>query len=169
MSQLRTIWTIGHSNLELERLFDLLAAVQIDTLVDVRSAPYSKYVPQANREVLSAACAQRGVQYVYAGQALGGRPREQTCFLPNGQPDYDAMRRALAFGDAIKQLREESRRHRLCLLCSEEDPACCHRALLVASALAEAGHPIQHLRHNGPSETQEELERRRTGGQLSFF
>ncbi len=51
-----TIWTIGHSSAELEELFRLLAAQGIDVLADVRSSPYSQYAPQANREILAAAC-----------------------------------------------------------------------------------------------------------------
>jgi len=40
-----TIFSIGHSNQPLEAFLSLLQQHSIQVLVDVRSSPYSKYVP----------------------------------------------------------------------------------------------------------------------------
>jgi uncharacterized protein (DUF488 family) len=39
-----SIYTIGHSDIDFERFLELLNGIEV--LVDVRSAPFSKYAPQ---------------------------------------------------------------------------------------------------------------------------
>ena len=46
------LYTIGHSNHDLERFLHLLKMHAITAIADVRSSPYSKFNPQFNREVL---------------------------------------------------------------------------------------------------------------------
>ena len=164
-----TFWTIGHGTIELEDLFKLLAAQGVEVLMDVRSSPYSRYVPQANREVVSAAAQRKGLQYVFLGAELGGHPSDQTMVLPNGKPDYDQMAAAEHYLRGIDALVGLAKEHRVCFMCSEEDPCHCHRALLVAETLAKRGYQILHLRHDGRVETHAEVMNRRTGGQLALF
>ena len=49
---------------------------------------------------------------------------------------------------------------RIALMCAERDPLDCHRALLVARKLAEAGVPIKHIVADGTAETNEVFESR---------
>ncbi len=163
------VWTLGHSAAEVDDLFRLLAVPGIDVLADVRTMPYSQFAPQANREVLEAAARRHGVRYVYLGAELGGRPADETMLLPNGKPDYEQMAAAPWFARGLAELRRLAEGERVCLLCSEEDPAHCHRALLVAEALVRGGAQVHHLRHDGGVESHADLTRRRTGGQLSLF
>ena len=44
------IHTVGHSNLSAESLVEMLKRRGITQVIDVRSTPYSRYVPQFNRE-----------------------------------------------------------------------------------------------------------------------
>lgn len=44
-----TVYTIGHSNQPTEAFLDLLRQHGIEVVVDVRSAPYSRFVPQFNK------------------------------------------------------------------------------------------------------------------------
>ena len=48
----RQLYTVGHSNQSIEVFFQLLESQRIDTILDVRSMPYSKYTPQFNEEAL---------------------------------------------------------------------------------------------------------------------
>jgi hypothetical protein len=95
------ILTIGHSVLPIERFIELLRDNGVDVLVDVRSTPYSRYNPQftcacatgaGNRESLAASLAAAGIEYAFAGDYLGGRPRDPTCYrngeLPGEGADY---------------------------------------------------------------------------------
>jgi len=49
-------------------------------LVDVRTAPYSRYNPQFNKELLETVLARHGIQYAHAGKYLGGHPSDPTCY-----------------------------------------------------------------------------------------
>ena len=69
-----TIYSVGHSNQSQDLFIALLQRHRIQSLVDVRSAPYSRYVPHFNRPDLEEAVERRGVRYVYLGEELGGRP-----------------------------------------------------------------------------------------------
>ena len=80
------VWTIGHSNLSLEQFIPLLTGNGIQTLVDVRSIPNSRHVPQFNRKRLSAAMAQAGIDYVYLGDVLGGRPQDPSVYRSGRLP-----------------------------------------------------------------------------------
>jgi hypothetical protein len=51
-------------------------------------------------------------------------------------------------------------RYRIALMCAEKDPIECHRALLVARKLFEAGIPINHILADGTVETHEAMESR---------
>ena len=44
------IYTIGHSNITQESFIEILKLFKLQLVVDVRSTPYSKYVPHFNRE-----------------------------------------------------------------------------------------------------------------------
>ncbi len=69
-----TIYSIGHSNHPIERFIALLRGAGIEAVLDVRSVPQSRYVPQFGRQRLEAALAAAGLGYVFLGDALGGKP-----------------------------------------------------------------------------------------------
>ncbi len=162
-------WTIGHSAAELDALFGLLTAQGIQVLVDVRSSPYSQHAPQANRELLEAVAPRHNVQYVFMGGELGGRPSDPALLLPSGKPDYYGMERTEAYQRGIAAVERLAGERRVCLLCSEEDPARCHRGLLVSETLVRNGHQVRHIRHDGSVEEHAAMVKRRTGGQLALF
>jgi uncharacterized protein (DUF488 family) len=68
------IRTVGHSNHSIERFVDLLKAVGVKLLVDVRSMSYSRRFPQFGRERLARTLGEAGIDYVWEGEALGGKP-----------------------------------------------------------------------------------------------
>lgn len=43
-------------------------------------------------------------------------------------------------------------------MCSEKHPANCHRAILVTRAFSDLGYPITHIKPNGESLTQKDIE-----------
>lgn len=164
-----TVWTLGHGAIEVDELVELLAQFGIDTLVDVRSVPYSRFAPQFSRDILRAAVERAGRTYAYLGERLGGRPARPDLALPNGEPDYVAMAATPAFAAGLQEVLERAARERVCLLCSEEDPARCHRTLLVGEQLTAQGCAVLHIRHAGVTETHAEVVKRHTGGQLALF
>jgi uncharacterized protein (DUF488 family) len=67
------LFTIGHSNHSIETFIALLQQHQITALADVRSHPYSRYLPHFSQAPLRAALAQANMQYVFLGRELGAR------------------------------------------------------------------------------------------------
>ena len=57
-----------------------------------------------------------------------------------------------------------ARTSRIALLCAEEDPARCHRHLLIGPVLQQRGVPVCHIRRDGRTETEADLAARGTGG-----
>ncbi len=155
------LYTIGHSNHSLEKFIRLLEDNSITTVVDVRTAPYSRHNPQFNKENLEFILSQREMQYAYAGKYLGGRPFDPTCYkngiLPGEGADYlhevdypEVMKRDW-FVRGIERLLEMADEHTTAIMCSEENPAECHRHHLIAQYLLER-HPevdVRHIRGDG--------------------
>jgi len=149
MSTAPLIWTVGHSNHEFDRFAQLLLPERIEFLIDVRSFPYSRYSPQFNREALEAGAARLNVRYVFMGEQLGGRPTHEEHYDAEGRALYGPMSEEEDFREAIERLIAGSSRNRLALLCSEADPAHCHRRLLVGKVLTDRGVRLRHILADG--------------------
>ncbi|MDX6672344.1 MAG: hypothetical protein QOI91_2707 [Solirubrobacteraceae bacterium] len=152
------MWTIGHSNHDLEWFIDLLRGQRINFAVDVRSYPYSRHAPQFNREELESALRNNGVGYLFLGDALGGRPGRDEHYDADGHAIYEEMAREPSFAAAIDRLLDGAGGHRLALMCSEADPHDCHRRLLVGKVLAERGAELRHILRDGTVTTEHEVD-----------
>jgi uncharacterized protein (DUF488 family) len=142
------ICTIGHSVLQTGELIRLLAVNRIETVVDVRSIPFSKKAPQFNKSVLEVNLKDASIEYRYAGQFLGGYPDGYTS-TPRTSLDWKNLSERPDFIRGIRRLIEIASETRVAILCAEENPYRCHRHLLIAPALMEAGVRVVHLRHDG--------------------
>jgi len=152
------LYTIGHSRHPIDKFIQLLVDHSIEYLVDVRSAPYSRFNPQYNKNALQQALEKQHIAYVYAGEELGGRPKDPTCYKHNTIPDkaadyqheidYPAVMKRPWFLNGIQQLVETTGQYTTSILCSEEDPARCHRHHLIARYLMDEypGISILHIR-----------------------
>ena len=150
---LLTILTIGHSNHDAVTFFALLRQHRLETLVDVRSAPYSRYAPHFSRQALSALLDDAGIRYVWAGSTLGGRPDDPTCYrdgvVRKGNVDYRAMARQASYRQGVQQLLECAADGPVVVMCSEEDPRRCHRHHLIEHSLRARGVSVLHIRRDG--------------------
>lgn len=163
------LYTVGYGNRTVPELIDLLQANSIDSLIDVRSAPYSKFKPDFSRESLESSLSAAGIRYVFAGKELGGRPDDPECYT-DGKVDYDKVRTTAFYASGIDRLRRaHANGTRMALMCSELRPEECHRSKLIGVTLAEMGIPVSHLDEEGVARTQEEVITRLTGPQLDLF
>ncbi len=165
----RSILTIGHSNHTLDHFLSLLTSHQVQVLVDVRSQPRSSYCQQFDRDVLQAVAPRKNIQYMFMGDSLGGRPMEIDFYDSSGHALYSRMAQAPWFLEGISQIEGLSKQHRLALMCSEEDPATCHRHLLIARVLADRGVEVRHIRGSGGIEDYAAVEAQESDGQLPLF
>jgi uncharacterized protein (DUF488 family) len=144
-----TIYTIGHSNLPIERLIELLREHQIEILVDVRSYPYSAHNPQFNQEALQRSVENVGVGYRFAGHSLGGKPADPELRSVEGIPDYDRIAATAPYREGIGDLIALASVGRVAVMCSEADPATCHREKLIARTLREQDVEVLHIYSDG--------------------
>jgi uncharacterized protein (DUF488 family) len=148
-----TLYSIGHSNVAAERLIALLEQHCIQTLCDVRSAPYSRYNPQFNREALAATLRAAGISYRFMGDTLGGKPTDGALRTEDGAlPDYEKITVSPDFQHAIGQLIELGRRSPTAFMCGEADYHGCHRHRLIAPTLITRGVHVWHILPNGSCE-----------------
>ena len=155
----RCLFTIGHSDHEIEPFVDLLQRHGVTAVADVRSHPYSRYLPQFNRETLAGALQRGGIAYIFLGNELGARRTEPECYV-DGQARYDRIARTPAFAEGLRQVRRELAEHRLALMCAEKDPLTCHRMILVCRALRSEPIDIVHILADGELESMDDAEAR---------
>ena len=161
------VLTIGHSNRSMDEFLTLLKQHAVEVLADVRSQPHSKYVPHFDYANLKRAVEAAGVQYVFLGRELGGKPDGKEFYDTQGHAVYSRIAASEPFRLGIARLLEGIRKYRVAIMCSEEDPANCHRRLLVGKVLMEQGVSIKHIRGDGRIQTEEELLRQEEAGKVN--
>ena len=137
-----TIFTIGHSTRTIEEFLSILKAHGIQRLVDVRSLPKSRRVPQFNDDALAASLRQQGIDYVHL-KTLGGLRHAKKDSINTGwrnasfrgYADYMATNE---FREGISRLLDLAREKRTAIMCAEAVPWRCHRSL-VGDALLVRG------------------------------
>jgi uncharacterized protein (DUF488 family) len=168
-----TAFTIGHSNHPVEKLIDLLKQHEIDAVVDVRSSPYARYATHFNKKDIRRALEPEGIKYLFLGDAIGGRPKQEEFYDDEGHVLYGKLAQSPGFQQGVTRLLDEIRSHRVALLCGEEDPTDCHRRVLIGPVLVERGVKLIHIRGDGRAQTEEELakeqEYQKSRGQMSLF
>jgi uncharacterized protein (DUF488 family) len=153
-----SLFTIGHSNHEMEAFVALLNQHGVTAIADVRSQPYSRFTPQFNREVLAEALKRVGIRYVYFGRELGARRSERESYRA-GQARYELIKELPAFREGLDRIRRGVGTQRIALMCAEKDPITCHRTVLVCRQL-RADLDIGHILDDGTIETNEQAESR---------
>ena len=155
-----TLLTIGYSTHEVDEFVALLRRHDANAVADVRSAPYSRWRPQFNRDVLPKTLKTHGIAYVYLGKELGGRSDHPDCRDASGRVEYRLLVRTSLFQDGIRRIRNGSRSRKIALMCAEKDPLNCHRALLIAPELLRQGMQVAHILEDGRLEPHQALEKR---------
>ena len=156
------ILTIGYGHRSMPEFVAALKSAGVTHILDVRTAPYSRFKPEFSREPLAAAVKTLGIRYVFMGAELGGQP--------GGKPDYTQMRLRPGFLEGIVHLeagREAG--HRIALMCAEGKPQFCHRTKLVAQELVALGIPVSHIDEHGDLRSHAEIMQLVTGGQEALF
>lgn len=154
---MRQLYTIGHSSHSPEHFIGLLQQYRIEVLVDTRSAPYSRYSPHFDSGPLRDLAIASGVKYLFLGDIVGGRPKDKDHYDGHGRALYSRMGKGEEFLGAIARLERGADEFRIALMCSEEDPAHCHRRLLVGRVLIERGAQLLHIRGNGELQAESQV------------
>jgi uncharacterized protein (DUF488 family) len=143
-----TIFAIGHSTRSLEELVALLKHHGLDRLVDVRTLPGSRRVPQFDKEAIEPVLAEAGIDYVHL-KGLGGlrkaRPdSENTGWRNSSFRGYADYMQTPKFERSLEELIELALERPTAIMCAEAVPWRCHRSL-IADALLVRGHKVVHI------------------------
>lgn len=145
------LFTIGHSNQSIESFVDLLRLHGVESVYDVRSKPYSRFLPQFRRENLEKELAGEKIGYVFMGDKLGGKPKPA--------PEQ--------FELGLSQLRADAPRMKIAVMCAEKHPMNCHRCWSIAENLPDL--QVMHIHGDGHLQSHVDLMREQPPKQASLF
>jgi len=151
---LATLYTIGHSTRTIEELIAVLAAHQIQTLVDIRAFPMSRRLPQFNRDSLEQTLPAAGIQYIWM-KSLGGYRKKILEDSPNialrnpSFRNYADYMLTPEFEQSIAELLALTDNSKTAYMCAERPYFRCHR-MLVSDWLVAHGHEVLHIDVKGP-------------------
>lgn len=142
------IYTIGHSNREIDEFIELLQKNKIEILIDVRKLPGSAKYPHFNQDVLSRSLSSTDIHYVHLKE-LGGRRKPNkdsinTIWKNKSFQAYADYMSTAEFHKGIDVLLEYANQKRVVLMCSEAVWWRCHRAL-IADYLKSIGVEVCHI------------------------
>jgi len=132
-----TIYTLGTSTRSGEEFIELFKHYHIETVVDVRSFPQSRF-EHFNKENLAGILEGEGFHYVYLGNELGG-------FRKGG---YLAYTKTAPYQEGISHLEKIGSQGITAFFCAERFPWRCHRRF-IASSLEERGWKVEHVLEKG--------------------
>jgi uncharacterized protein (DUF488 family) len=143
-----TVFTIGHSTRTIEEFLSILKGHGVELLVDVRSIPKSRRVPQFNSDALAASLREQDIDYVHL-KSLGGRRHAKKDSINTGwrnesfrgYADYMATDE---FRTGLERLLQIAGEKRSAIMCAEAVPWRCHRSL-IGDALLVRGVNVEDI------------------------
>ena len=140
------IFTIGHSNYNVEKLIDMLRYYNINCVVDIRGTPYSKYNVQYNKETIRNTLIKEGFIYIYMAKEFAAKRDNKESYNKEGYSDFEKVIYEDDFKSGIERLKNGCEKgYRIALLGAMQDPIRCHRSILVGRALVENGFNVKHI------------------------
>jgi uncharacterized protein (DUF488 family) len=148
------LFTIGHSTHSIQEFIGLLNAHGIRHVVDVRSIPKSRHVPQFNTDAFASSLSGAGIAYTHL-KALGGRRHTRKSSINTGwrnasfrgYADYMATPQ---FAEGLNALMQIARAMPTAIMCAEAVPWRCHRSL-IADALSLKGWDVRDILTTAPA------------------
>ena len=142
------IYTIGHSNREIDEFLELLKTNKIEVLLDVRKLPGSTKYPHFNQDQLTTSLNVAGILYVHVKELGGRRKRNKdsknTLWKNKSFQAYADYMDTTEFLKGIDILLAYAKEKRTAILCSEAVWWRCHRAL-IADYLKSTGIDVYHI------------------------
>jgi uncharacterized protein (DUF488 family) len=154
-----TIYTIGYASFSISEFIGTLRKYKITVLVDVRSAPYSRYKPEFKKDNLNKVLAESNILYIFLGNQVGAKVEDPGCFV-NGKLQYGLLKESDNFRTGIARILNGIKDYRIALMFAEKDPVNCHRMFLVCRALRSYSVEIFHILEGGSLEEQSDTEKR---------
>ena len=149
------LYTVGHSSHSFEEFAELLSRQKIDVVVDTRSAPYSRYAPQFDREILQRTLSKSGLKYLFLGGDLGVAHKWE--YDSQGHVVYGRIKSDPSFSSGIERLERGITEFRVALMCGKRIRLIATGVCLIGRTMVERGHQIMHIRADGRIQTDAEV------------
>jgi uncharacterized protein (DUF488 family) len=151
---LNVLHTIGHSTHSIEEFIVLLNVHGICHLVDVRSIPKSRHVPQFNSDALASSLRAANIEYTHL-KTLGGRRSTRKDSINTGWRNasfrgYADFMATPQFAEGLAALIEIAHVTPTAIMCAEAVPWRCHRSL-IADALMLKGWEVRDILTAAPA------------------
>lgn len=153
------IYTIGHSNYEIEKLINMLKFYNINCVVDIRGIPYSKYNIQYNKESIAETLKEAGFIYIYMAKEFAANRENKLSYNNEGYCDFEQVITEKEFLNGIARLKAGCEKgYRIALLGAMQDPIRCHRSILVGRTLNKEGFNVKHILDDYTLASQDNIE-----------
>jgi uncharacterized protein (DUF488 family) len=139
--------TIGYERTRLPDLISRLQTASVTLVIDVRAIAASRRLG-FSKTLLSGSLADAGLDYVHLrdlGTPKSGRIAARAGRTAEMTQIFAAHLQTGAAQGALARAIELSLGRRVCLLCYEADPSCCHRAIVAAEITARTGAEVVDL------------------------
>lgn len=127
------IYTLGTSNRSIEEFTDILKNYGIETVIDVRRFPTSKF-PHFKKENFQKYLKNNKICYVSLGNELGGYRKE----------GYEKYIQTEEFKKGVKKIVNIAEKKNVVIVCCEKFYLKCHRRF-IARKLVEIGKEVIHI------------------------
>lgn len=172
---MKDIYTIGYSGFKINDFIEVLKKYRINSLIDVRSNPNSKFHQDYNMINMQKNLKKYGIIYRNYKDEFGAR-QEDLQYYTNGYLDFNKYTKSKSFLDGVKKIEAGlNQNYTFVFMCAEKDPSTCHRNIMVARKFQELGYNIINILADGSFELQDSIERRLVEqyfpdrNQMSFF
>lgn len=154
------IFTIGYAGFKIDDFIKILKKYHINSLIDVRSMPFSKFHSEYNKPIFSKVLHDSGIIYRNYKKEFGARQDDRK-YYPNGYLDFSMFTKSQVFLEGMdKIIKAIPLGYKFVLMCSEKDPITCHRNIMIAKAFYNNGISINNILSDGSIITQSDIETR---------
>lgn len=126
-------------------------------------------MPSFNKDKIECLCKEIGINYLFLGALLGGKPEDDSITDKGRKINYDLLAEKDYFLSGIDKVLDLASKHIVCLMCSEGKPDKCHRSLLLGPLLEKKGIEVLHILPDGTAINSEQLKLEINKGQLTLF
>ena len=154
------VYTIGHSTHQLDFFLELIKAVEINCIIDIRSVPASAYNPQYNQDQFKIFLKKNHIAYLHFAEEFGARQTDYDLLDNDGKLDFEKVRKTRQFNNGLERIWQGiDKNFRIALMCSESEPMDCHRFSMVSIGLENDGFEVKHILKDRSIRTNLELEK----------
>ncbi|MEG6522759.1 DUF488 domain-containing protein [Desulfotomaculum sp. 1211_IL3151] len=157
---MKEVFTIGYAGFKINEFIRVLKEYKINSLIDVRSNPISKFYEEYNQKNLEKLLSSTGMIYRNYRKEFGAR-QEDKKYYKNGYLDFNLYTQSNNFLEGIRKIEAGTKsNYTFVFMCAEKDPSTCHRNIMVAREFYKLGYDVKNIRSDGSYESQESMEKR---------